>query len=51
MYSHRKIIFETGGLGNKSSGYYPNYYIIEIGQNTEESPGELRRLTVTQTIC
>ena len=26
-----------------------NYCIIEIGQNTEKSPGDLRRLAVTQT--
>ena len=28
---------------------HPNYYIIEIGRNTEKSPGDLRRLAVTQT--
>ena len=28
---------------------YPDYYIIENCQNTEKSPGDLRRLTVTQT--
>ena len=38
----------TGGLGNKS-GDHPNYSIIKIGQNTEESPGDLRRVAVTQT--
>ena len=27
---------------------HPNYYIIENGQNTEKSPGDLRRLAVTQ---
>ena len=27
----------------------PNYYIIENGQNTEKSPGDLRRRAVTQT--
>ena len=31
------------------SGDHPNYYIIENGQNTEKSPGDLRRLAVTQT--
>ena len=31
------------------SGNHPNYSIIENGQNTEKSPGELRRLAVTQT--
>ena len=28
---------------------HPNHGIIEIGQNTEKSPGDLRRLAVTQT--
>ena len=32
-----------------TSGDHPNYYIIENGQNTEKSPGDLRRLAVTQT--
>ena len=27
----------------------PNYRIVEIDQNTEKSPGDLRRLVVTQT--
>ena len=44
------MIKGTGGLGNKGmSGDHPNYYIIENGQNTEKSPGDLRRLVVTQT--
>ena len=30
-------------------GDHPNYYIIENGQNTEKSPGDLGRLAVTQT--
>ena len=28
---------------------HPNWSIVEISQNTEKSPGELRRLDVTQT--
>ena len=49
-YSHQRIGTETGGLGNKrKSGDHPNYSIFEIGQNTEKSPGNLRRLAVTQT--
>ena len=32
------------------SGDHPNYSLIENGQNTEKSPGDLRRLTVTQTL-
>ena len=49
-YSHRRIDKETGGHGNKRmSGDLPNYYTIEIGQNTEKSPGDLRRFTVILT--
>ena len=29
------------------SGDHPNYSIIENGQNTEKSPGDLRRLAVS----
>ena len=29
---------------------HPNYSIIEIGQNTEKSPGDLRRLAGAQTL-
>ena len=47
-YSHQRIIKEIGGLGNKrTSGDHPNNYIIENDQNTEKSPGDLRRLAVT----
>ena len=31
------------------SGDHPNYSIVAIGQNTENSPGDLRRLAVTRT--
>ena len=31
------------------SGDDSNSYIIEIGQNPEKSPGDLRRLAVTET--
>ena len=49
-YSHQRIDIMTGGLGNKrTSGDHLNYYIIEIGQNTEKSSGGLRRFAVTQT--
>ena len=50
-YSNWRINKRTGGLGNKrTSGDHPNYHIIKINQNTEKSPGELRRLAVTQTL-
>ena len=29
---------------------YPKYGIVEIDQNTQKSPGDLRRLAVTQTL-
>ena len=31
----------------RTSGDHPNYHIIENGQKTEKSPGDLRRLTIT----
>ena len=38
----------TGELGNKrTSGDHPNYSKAKIGQNTEKSPVDLRRLAVT----
>ena len=40
----------TGRLRNERTGEnHPDYSIIKIGQNTEKSPGDLRRLAVTQT--
>ena len=40
----------TGGLGSsRSRGGHRNYSIIENDQNTEKSPGDLRRFAVTQT--
>ena len=40
----------AGIVGNwRTSWDHPNYNIIKIGQNTEKSPGELRRLAVPQT--
>ena len=49
-YSHEMVGTKTEGHGNnRSSGDHPNYNIVEIGQNTEKSPGNLSRLAVTQT--
>ena len=49
LYSHQRINKGTGGLENtRRSGDHPNNCIIEIGQNTEKNPGELRRLAVSQ---
>ena len=38
-YSHQRIGNGTGGLGNDR--------IVGIGQNTEESPGDLKKLAIT----
>ena len=41
----------TGRHGNnRTSGDHPDYSIIKIGQSTEKSPEDLRRLAVTQTL-
>ena len=47
-YSHQRIRTGTVGLGNKSEDH-PNYSNVEIGQNTKKSPGNLKKLAVTQT--
>ena len=40
----------TGGIGNQSeNGDNPDFNIAEIGQNTEKSPGNTRRLDFSQT--
>ena len=39
-----------GSLGNQRfSRDHPNYSIVKIGQNTEKSPVDLKRLAITQT--
>ena len=44
------IIKRRGGLGSWRKGRdYPNDSIAENGQNTEKTPGDFRRLAVTQT--
>ena len=48
--SHQRIGTRTGRLENNGTGgNCPNYSIVEIDQNTEKSPGNLRTLVVTQT--
>ena len=40
----------VGRVGNRRSNRdHPDYSIVEIGQNTEKSPVDLKRLAVTQT--
>ena len=49
-YSNYRIIKGPGGVGSwRTSEEHPNYSIIENGQNTKKSPGDVRRLAVTQT--
>ena len=46
----QKVSKKTRGHWNKRmSGDHPNNSIVEIGQNAEKCPGDLRRLAVTQT--
>ena len=49
-YTNLRIIKRPGGLGSWwTSRDHPNDNIIENDQNTEKSPGDLRRHAVTQT--
>ena len=49
-HGNQRIIKGPGGFGSwRPSGDHPNNSIIENGQNTEKSPGDLRRLAVTQS--
>ena len=49
-HNNKRIIKNSGGHEILRTGRdYPNDSIIENGQNTEKSPGDFRRLAVTQT--
>ena len=39
----------AGVRNRRTSRDHPNYSIAKVGQNTEKSPGDLRRPVVTQT--
>ena len=48
-YSHQRIDMQARGFGNKSTSRdHPNSSLVESGQNSEKSPGDLRRLAETQ---
>ena len=50
-YKYLRTIKGTEGLESwRTRGDGPNYSIVENGQNTERSPGDLRRLAVTYSI-
>ena len=46
--SHQRYDKGTGGLGNKKTNREHPNYSFKIYLNTEKSPGDLRRLAVTQ---
>ena len=49
-HNNSRIIKRPGRLGSWRTGRdYPNDSIAKNGQNPETSPGDLRRLAVTQT--
>ena len=46
----QRIGKEIGTVGNwRKNLDHSNYSIVKISQNTERSPGDLRRLAITQT--
>ena len=48
--SNWKIAKGTRGLGSRrTSGDHPNDSVVDNGQNTKKSPGDLGRLAVTRT--
>ena len=49
-HNNKRIIKRPGGLRSWRTGTdYPDDSIAKNGQNPETSPGDLRRLAVTQT--
>ena len=49
-YNYQRLVSRTIGFGNmNTSSDNPNYSIFNVCQNTEKSPGDLRRLAVTRT--
>ena len=51
LYSHQRIGKGTEELGNnRTIRNHPDYSIIKIDQNTEESPGDLKRLAKLSTL-
>ena len=45
-----KGLLRTGVYGSwRTNGDHLNYSIVEDGQNTENNPGDLKTLAVTQT--
>ena len=49
LYNLQRIGKEIRRLGNKKNRDHPNYSVIKFGQNTEKSPGDMRRHIINQT--
>ena len=48
LHGYPRLVKGTGKGGNReTSRNHPDYSIAKIGKNTEKSPGDLRRLTVS----
>ena len=46
----QRLAKEIGRVGNQRKNRdHPNHSIVEIGHNTENSPGDVRKLAVSQT--
>ena len=46
----QRLSKRAGAVGNRRMSVdYPNYRIVEVGQNTEKSPRNLRRLVTQRT--
>ena len=51
LYSRQRIDAGTGSVGNKKTSWnHQNYSIAEIGQYTKKSPGDRKRLAITQNL-
>ena len=50
LNNHQKFRRKARGVGNwRTSLDYTDCNIVEVGQNTEKSSGDLRKLAVTKT--
>ena len=47
--SPQRLVKETRGMVNRSKNQDLDYSIVKIGKNTEKSPGDPRRFSITQT--
>ena len=51
QYGYQRLGTRTGGVGNlRTIGDHPNYSIVDASQNSENTPGDLNRFTVSHTL-